>query len=214
MVSAVAPVTGGGDAAYRRETDSMYEERERRWRAWMIEAQSGDTTSYEKLLLELLPHLRAFVRRRLGGRGGLGGAAGLEDVVQNVCLSIHRARHTYRSERPFAPWLHAVARNAAIDHARAQARRARREIPIETEGVLEPVAAPAQAPPQVALSRELARALAEIPPRQREAVELIQLHELSVAEAAARVGVSQTALKVRAHRGYRALRARLTKSPT
>jgi RNA polymerase sigma-70 factor (ECF subfamily) len=189
----------------------MYEERERRWRAWMIEAQSGDTTSYEKLLLELLPHLRGFVRRRLGDRGGLGGVAGLEDVVQNVCLSIHRARHTYRSERPFAPWLHAVARNAVIDHVRAQARRTRREISIDAEGVPEPAA---QAPRQVALSRELTRALAEIPPRQREAVELIQLRELSVAEAAARVGVSQTALKVRAHRGYRALRACLAKSPT
>lgn len=186
----------------------MFEERERRWRAWMIEAQSGDTKSYENLLLELLPHLRGFVRRRLGGAGA---AAGLEDVVQNVCLSIHRARHTYRAERPFVPWLHAVARNAVIDHARAQTRRARREISIDAEGVPEPLTASEAAPAQPPLSRELKRALAKIPARQREAVELIQLRDCSVAEAAARVGVSQTALKVRAHRGYRALRALLAK---
>ncbi len=44
---------------------------------------------------------------------------------------------------------------------------------------------------------------------QREAVELIQLQGLSVAEAAERAGVTKTALKVRAHRGYRAMRASL-----
>jgi RNA polymerase sigma-70 factor (ECF subfamily) len=48
-----------------------------------------------------------------------------------------------------------------------------------------------------------------LPEKQREAVALIQLDGLSVAEAAARVGVSAGALKVRAHRGYRALRKAL-----
>ena len=59
------------------------------------------------------------------------------------------------------------------------------------------------------LSPELARALAELPAKQREAVEAIHLEGLPVAEAAARAGVSRSALKVRAHRGYRALRAKL-----
>ena len=44
----------------------MFEEREGRWRGWMIAAQAGDAAAYEKLLLELLPHLRGFVRRRIG----------------------------------------------------------------------------------------------------------------------------------------------------
>ena len=88
-----------------------------RWQEWMAAAQRGDGTTYEKLLRELTPHLRAFVQRRLFD------TAAAEDVVQNVLVSVHRARHTYRSERPFGPWLHAIARNAVIDHIRSRSRR-------------------------------------------------------------------------------------------
>jgi RNA polymerase sigma-70 factor (ECF subfamily) len=181
----------------------MFEEREGRWRGWIVAAQAGDAAAYEKLLLELLPHLRGFVRRRIGDSDAL------EDVVQNVFVSLHRARHTYRPERPFGPWLHAVARNAVIDHARARARRTGREVPLSSDGVPEPVAPPSEPSAHLDLSPELARALEALPASQREAVELLQLRGLSVAEAADRVGVSRSALKVRAHRGYRALRARL-----
>ena len=59
------------------------------------------------------------------------------------------------------------------------------------------------------LSPELTGALEALPANQRQAVELLQVECLSVAEAAERVGITKTALKVRAHRGYRALRARL-----
>ena len=168
----------------------------------MTAAQRGDSVAYEKLLAELLPYLRRFVGRRL-----IDAEAG-DDVVQTVFLSIHRARHTYRSERPFGPWLHSVARNAVIDHVRAQARRGHRETSLEAEGVPEPVAADAAAPP-AGLSPELDRALEALPDSQREAVMLLHVEGLSVAEAASWVGISKSALKVRAHRGYRALRGLL-----
>ena len=58
--------------------------------------------------------------------------------------------------------------------------------------------------------KELEGALASLPDAQRQAVTLIHVEGLSVAEAAERAGVSKTALKVRAHRGYRAMHARLT----
>jgi RNA polymerase sigma-70 factor (ECF subfamily) len=186
----------------------MLEEREGRWRSWMAAAQEGDAAAYEALLLELLPHIRGFVHRRLFD------AEVVEDVVQTIFLSLHRARHTYRSERPFGPWLHAIARNAVIDHLRARGRRPR-EVSLEDDGVPEPTA-PAREPVaegQRSLSAELAEALAELPPAQREAVELLHVEGLSVAEAAEQVGVSRGALKGRAHRGYKALRARLGKAP-
>jgi RNA polymerase sigma-70 factor (ECF subfamily) len=182
----------------------MLEERERRWRRWMTEAQEGDAAAYDALLRELLPHVRAIVHRRLFH------AQTAEDVVQNVFLSLHRARHTYRPERPFGPWLRAIARNAVIDHLRARGRHPA-EISLEAKGVAEPVADEANsiAVESQPLSSELAGALAELPPTQREAVELLHVEGLSVAEAAEQVGVSRGALKVRAHRGYKALRARL-----
>ena len=88
-----------------------------RWGEWMAAAQGGDREAYQRLLLDLLSPLRRFVRVRLPD------AATAEDVVQNVLLSIHRARHTYRPERPFGPWFWTIARNAVTDAHRARATR-------------------------------------------------------------------------------------------
>jgi RNA polymerase sigma-70 factor (ECF subfamily) len=170
----------------------------------MTAAQKGDAAAYEKLLHEALVELRPFVRRRVFD------AAAQEDVVQNIFLSLHRARHTYRPERPFSPWLYAIARNAITDHTRSRMRRQSRERSFEDDGVADPVA---PVPELVAgdLPEELRDALDRLPPKQRQAVELVQVQGLSVAEAALRAGVSTGALKVRAHRGYKAMRALLAR---
>jgi RNA polymerase sigma-70 factor (ECF subfamily) len=180
----------------------MGDERETRWRIWMVAAQAGEAPAYEKLLAELIPYLRRFVQRRLLN------TAAAEDVVQNVLISIHRARGSYRAERRFSPWLHAIARNAIIDHTRQQARRSRREVSLEADGVAEPSSDPVETPSR-RLSPELEGALSALPDAQRQAVELIHLEGYSVAEAAERVGATKAALKVRAHRGYRAMRAHI-----
>lgn len=177
--------------------------REDDWRAWMIAAQAGDGAAYEQLLGELL--VRA--RRQVGAR--VPDVTAREDIVQNALVSIHRARHTYRGERLFTPWFNAIVRNAIIDWARSRSRRAQRELPLELEGLSELVHESTASAAGDALSPELTRALDALPQTQREAVELIHVEDLSVAEAAERAGVSTGALKVRAHRGYRALRAML-----
>ena len=179
-----------------------WDERDHRWRAWMIAAQGGDGVAYEKLLLDLFPYVRRQVARRVGD------PSEREDIVQNVLISLHRSRHTYRPERPFGPWLRAVVRNASIDWMRARGRRLRYETSQDVEALAEP-AYEAPHAGQDALSPELEGALASLPENQRTAVELLHVEGLSVVEAAERVGVKPGALKVRAHRGYRALRALL-----
>ena len=176
---------------------------EERWRCWMAAAQEGDGEAYERLLREILPVLRALVARRLGD------PSSVEDVVQNVLLSIHQARHTYRPERRFGPWMRAIARNAVIDAQRARNVRARREIPFEGREWAGESPDPVEELGE--LSADMSRALAELPPAQREAVELLHVQQLSVAEAADRVGISRGALRVRAHRGYKALRQRIAR---
>ncbi|MBW2274830.1 MAG: sigma-70 family RNA polymerase sigma factor [Deltaproteobacteria bacterium] len=179
-------------------------EQEARWRAAMISAQDGDSVAYQKLLEELLPIMRRSVRARLYDESGV------EDVVQNALLSIHRARHTYRPERPFGPWMRTILRNATIDAMRARKRRGDREVKVEAMEMFEDAGAVAKFDFSAReLAPELRRALEELPATQRQAVELIQLRGLSVAEAALQVGISPGALKVRAHRGYVALRKRL-----
>jgi len=172
------------------------------WRSWMAAAQTGDAAAYERLLRSLVPELTRFVQGRLRE------PSAVEDVVQNILLALHRARHTYRSERPFEPWIFAIARNAVIDAQRK--RSVRRRFEQSLDGAPEP-SAEGEFPevPPGSLSPELARALEKLPAAQREAVELVKLQGLSMQEAAERAGTSAGALKVRAHRGYRALRGLL-----
>jgi RNA polymerase sigma-70 factor (ECF subfamily) len=145
-------------------------------------------------------------------------ASEVEDVVQEILLSIHRARHTWRADRPFDPWMWAIARNASTDALRRQRReRARRPAPeLSGAGETDVEALAGRGPCDLEaqlgareLTPILAAALSRLPAPQRQAVELLYVEQLSVAEAAARAGVSPSALKVRAHRGSRALRQAL-----
>jgi RNA polymerase sigma factor (sigma-70 family) len=178
------------------------EHAEERWGVAMAAAQGGNSVAYEKLLAELLPEVTRIARSRVFDQ------AAVDDVVQNTLLSIHRARHTYRPERPFGPWLRAIARNASIDYYRQSKRRRDREV---TGDVIDHLSDERSSIDTERLENApiIAQAVAELPDKQREAVSLIHLEGLSVAEAALRAGVSVSALKVRAHRGYRALRSRL-----
>ncbi|HKC51402.1 MAG TPA: sigma-70 family RNA polymerase sigma factor [Myxococcota bacterium] len=190
-----------------KERPQKWAELEQTWRARMVAAQAGDRAAYEKLLLELLPYARHRAARSVRDHSAQ------EDVVQNVLISMHRARHTYRPERPFTAWFHAILRNAVIDWARSQARRAGREVSLDANPAFEPSIA-AETPGGDALSAEMTQALAALPASQREAVELIHIDGLSVTDAAALAGVSAGALKVRAHRGYKALRGLLRERDT
>jgi RNA polymerase sigma-70 factor (ECF subfamily) len=168
---------------------------------WMHAAQGGDASAYRMLLTAIQPRIRAIVR------GKIREEAAAEDVVQNALFSIHRGRSTFRSERPFGPWMRAIVRNSIIDHFRERKRRGDREVELIVEQW--PDTSESGDSNSEELPPELAAALAALPEAQREAVTLVQVKGLSVAEAALRAGISAGALKVRAHRGYRAMRKAL-----
>lgn len=199
----------GKRARFARKERAGGASRETRWSQWMAAAQRGDARAYESLLRELRPSLQGFVRRQISND------AAVEDIVQTVLLSLHRARHSYRSEHLFEPWLWAIARNALTDFQRKRARRNGREEPLPDENALpDPYFGPTSPESragrdQVALSRDLEHALSRLPASQQEAVLLLHLEGLSVIEAAVRAHVSPGALKARVHRAYRALRTLL-----
>ena len=132
-----------------------------------------------------------------------------EDIAQTAFVKAHRARHAYNASRgTVGAWLYTIARTVLLDAARTKARR--REFltpdgaPLDVEA---PVAEETVWPVDAALAME---ALSDIGADQRAAVTALHLDGLSLREAAARQGCSEGALRVRAHRGYVALRASLT----
>lgn len=164
-------------------------------------AQDGDAAAYDALLRLLAGRARVFVGKRTGW------AHWGEDVVQDILLAVHRARHTYDPVRPLGPWFHAIASARLIDAIRARRRLAGREV-VDAD-VVEQHAAAAAEPGQPVMSRALALAVASLPRVQREVVSLLKFEDLSVREVADRLGMSESAVKTTAHRGYARLRSKV-----
>lgn len=173
--------------------------------ALMAAAQGGDQRAYQALLRACLPHIAATVRRQ-----GVGPDRH-DDVVQEVLLTIHRARATYDPMRPFLPWLRAIAQRRAIDALRQTGRTARREISDETAYLAHPDDGPdsTRGLERSDDSRLLAEAIAQLPPGQRQAIELLALQERTLDEASDATGRTKGALKVNLHRAIQALRQRI-----
>lgn len=191
-----------GVSRAKRERGEM-DRLDRHWSQLMANAQGGDQSAYAELLKEILPVLRAVARRQHRDFDRA------EDVVQDMLLTIHRVRHTYDPNRSFRAWVFTIARRRSIDALRKTGRLARIEEGAE-QGVIESSPGPMpEENPFEDLEPGLARAVAELPPGQRQAIELVKLRELSLAEAAACSGVSAGALKVAVHRAMKTLRGRL-----
>jgi RNA polymerase sigma-70 factor, ECF subfamily len=173
-------------------------EQDVRLAALMRRAQSGDEAAYAELLTALAVLARRFVRAQVGP------VPWLDDAVQHTLLSVDRARHTFDAERALGPWFYAILRRRLIDMRRQEGRITRTEVAMDAPP---DVAVPLPGPDRDGIDVDLVRqALAQLPPRQRAIVEAIQLDAEPTRALAARLDMSQSAVKVAAHRGYRTLR--------
>jgi RNA polymerase sigma-70 factor (ECF subfamily) len=161
----------------------------------IVLAQNGDGDAYAELLTLLSGIARQFARNRLGD------VPWLDDVAQETLVTIHKARHTYDARRPFAPWFYAILASRMIDVLRRERRVAARET--GTDVLPDRVETTRASELDVA---RVAKALSALPRRQREIVVGLKFHDESVKTLSARTGMSESAVKVTAHRAYRALR--------
>lgn len=176
-----------------------------RWGRWMAFAQAGDKTAYHQLLKDIVPYLRSLSRRLVGNESDV------EDAVQEILIVVHDIRHTYEPHRPFKPWLKTIATRRCIDLLRKRTRRLRHELAQESDELH--VAATDSTPDQALDRRQqglaLGAAVSQLPARQREAIRLLRLSELSLCEAAAQSEQSIGSLKVACHRALKSLKRAL-----
>lgn len=176
----------------------MTAEQERQAAGLMRLAQTGDQVAYASLLILLTSATRQFARSRLGA------VLWIDDVVQETLLAVHRARHTYDPARPFAPWFYAVASSRLIDVVRRERRVTSREIPGDVLPDA-PIAGGVASRDEIDVDA-IHAAVASLPARQREVIEALKFQDQSVREVAGRFSMTESAVKVTAHRGYRALK--------
>jgi RNA polymerase sigma-70 factor, ECF subfamily len=177
------------------------------WSALMARAQDGDRDAYRSLLKQIEPYVRSIAARCFSL------PIDVEDVLQDVLLTVHAIRNTYDPRRPFGPWLVAIANRRVIDRLRRHTRRKSREIELAAEHETFP---DLRANLDSAISAELALdgAIDKLPPDQREAIKMLKLKEMSLKEASRASGRSIAALKVATHRAMKNLRSLLKDEPS
>ena len=173
----------------------MTAEQDRQSTDLMRLAQTGDQVAYASLLVLLTSLTRQFARSRLGS------VAWIDDVVQETLLAVHGARQTYDARRPFSPWFYAIASSRLIDVLRRERRVDAREI----AGDVLPDAPSATTRDDIDVDA-IHAAVASLPARQREVIQGLKFQDQSVREMAGRLGMTESAVKVTAHRGYQTLK--------
>ena len=156
----------------------------------MVMSQNGDRKAYATLLDECQHWLRRYYSRRIH-------PAQLDDLVQETLMALHRKLATWDPERAFLPWLAAIARYRWVDHLRRIYRADECELNTEFSGQ--------DGEPAIAARISIDRLLSLLPDAQARAIALVKINGLSIAEASAETGQSESLVKVNIHRGLKKL---------
>jgi RNA polymerase sigma-70 factor (ECF subfamily) len=163
----------------------------------MRQAQGGDQRAYSLLLKETAGILRSYLRRWLKS------SSEIDDIIQEILISVHKSRHTYDGLRPYKPWLYAIAKFRLSEYwRRVYADRLRTAADLtEVEKISDP---------HVTNSGDtyeyLHEGLKSLSDKQSEIVRLIHIDGLTSKEVAKKLTMKENAVKVAAHRAYKTLR--------
>ena len=160
--------------------------------------RDGDHAAFEALFTRHAASVQGFLARMVRD------APLAEDLLQATFLSVVRSRDRFEPGMRFGPWLMTIAANAARDSLRRRQHR---------DAFQQSASPPESVAPEVGdpgLRKHLQDALHRLPPDQREAILLHKLEGWSFEEIANMRGITPSAARVRAHRGYEKLRRLLS----
>lgn len=162
---------------------------------------AGDGRAYGELLQESARILRPYLAKRLN-------ATDAEDVLQEILISLHKARHTYDGNRPYMPWLFAIANFRLKDRLRKLYAD-----PLQNAGEVEEIDCFLQENvTESAFDYEsINKEIDNLPQKQSVILRLMHGEGYTAKEAAVKTGMSESAVKVSAHRAYKILSKKLTK---
>jgi RNA polymerase sigma-70 factor (ECF subfamily) len=173
------------------------EEKYRATTALLMAGLSGDEAAYARFLRDISPLLRRVIGRRVAARD-------VEDVLQEVLISVHKARHSYDGARPLMPWLMAIASFRITDYLRKSYATMRHQTVdiAEVEHTLADVTA------GDGLNESIHGVLREVPETQKQILTMMHVEGYTAKQVGARLGMNESAVKVAAHRAIKKLRER------
>lgn len=166
-----------------------------RLRALFLSGIAGNSTDYAGFLRGLAPVIRRIVRQKIAD-----GEA--EDVVQEVLISVHKARHTYDGARSLMPWVYSIVHFRLNDHLREHYRHhADRDTEeVDFENFFADVTNQGSDREYI---EQLMEGLSEV---QQRILLLLHVEGYTAREVAAQVDMSESAVKVAAHRALQKIR--------
>jgi RNA polymerase sigma factor (sigma-70 family) len=134
-----------------------------------------------------------------------------ENIVQTAYVNILAGKAVFGARASFRTWLFGVVRITALELRRREwLRRWRWITGVAIEAAPDPAPHPDERIDQDQRAARVHRALMELPPRQREVLQLVFYHELSIAEAAEVMAVSLGTARQHYERGKKRLREHLS----
>lgn len=174
---------------------------------------AGDQIALRQLYHAYRQKLWRYLWLQLDGDAGL-----VEEVMQDVFVSVWRTASAFRGEAQVSTWIYRIAHNTAANTRRARSRRIEGQLPERLDLIVQSVdhsagfATPSSEEAVVA-RMTLEGALAALSPKHREALELLFVHGFTYDEIAAITGVPTGTVKSRISYARRALRSLLSPEP-
>ncbi|HEY0503106.1 MAG TPA: sigma-70 family RNA polymerase sigma factor [Lysobacter sp.] len=166
-------------------------------------AARGEMRAFEALYRRHAGRVHGVIARLVGGQG-----ARAEDLTQEAFVRAWQALPAFRFESAFSTWLHRLAVNTALMELRSRRSRPQDEGDSDEE-VFDLIGSADSAGHTTALSMDLERAVASLPPRARAVLVLYDVEGWKHEEIAAELGMAVGSSKAQLHRARSLLRERL-----
>jgi RNA polymerase sigma-70 factor (ECF subfamily) len=163
-------------------------------------ALKGDQYAYAELLRKTATLLRPLLAKRLSYTNEV------DDLLQEILISIHKARHTYDGNRPYKPWVYAIAKFRLQDFLRNHySDQLHHAIDFdEMEEILSDNVT------ETAISYEsISSEVQKLPTKQATILQLMHQEGYTAKEVGEKMGMNESAVKVAAHRAYKILKDKL-----
>ncbi len=166
----------------------------------MIKAQAGDKKAYRQVFEEITPIIRSFIAKRINK------PEDIDEITQEVLISVHRASQTYDSARPFKTWLYAIIKFRLSDYLRTVYRTAEKGLDSFDEHDFQ-ISNDDNTEDTFDDREMITKMLDELPEKQQNIIRMIKIEGFSIKETADKMDMTESAVKVASHRALEKLKA-------
>jgi RNA polymerase sigma-70 factor (ECF subfamily) len=165
--------------------------------------RGGNSSAFEELARRVRDRVTCWARRVVDEDDA-------EDVAQIVLVRMHERLAEFEGRSRFGSWLYRITRNAALERRRLETRRSAllaRELASSDDVAQQPIES--ETADSARVRGLVATYFDALSPRQREVFELVELRGLSTSEAAVRLGIEASTVRVLLLRARRTIRTRI-----